>query len=179
MPEPDDHELCRRLGRGDRAVLALLYDRHGGLCYRAALATCGVPAMAEDAVQEVFVRLARNPDGPAAAANLPAYLLRMAQNAASDQLRDRQRHARQRPLADDLPATSVDGADPDEADQVARALATLPGEQREVVQLRVWEDRSMEEIAALVGVSANTVASRWRYAVDKLSRQLKGLHGTR
>ena len=162
-------DLRRRLAAGDRAALAELYDLHGALCYRAAYAAGGSSTLAEDAVQEVFMRIASDPARPAAAANLAGYLLRMAQNAATDLLRAR--HRRHQPIDAGL-AAPVGTADPGRDVRVAAALASLPEEQRSVVQLRIWEGRSLEETGAILGVSANTVSSRWRYALQKLSRLL-------
>lgn len=162
-----DPDLRRRLAAGDRAALAALYDLHGAMCYRAALVTAGSSSLAEDAVQEVFMRIARDPARPAAAANLAGYLLRMAQNAAIDLLRIR----RHRPLVGDC-AAPADAADHDRDARIAAALASLPEEQRSVVQLRVWEGRSLEEVGGILGVSPNTVSSRWRYAVEKLTHLL-------
>jgi RNA polymerase sigma-70 factor (ECF subfamily) len=54
-------------------------------------------------------------------------------------------------------------------------LAELPAEQREVVMLRVWGELTLEETAELLGSSANTVASRYRYALAKLRLRL-GAH---
>ena len=131
--------------------------------------------MAEDAVQEVFIRLARDPAKPAAAVNLAAYVMRMAQHAAIDLLRTRQRHARQLVLDPEQPAPPERG-DRERDEQMASALAELPIEQRTVVQLRIWEGLSMQDIATFLNLSPNTVSSRWRYALEKLSVLLKGLH---
>lgn len=169
MDDPD-HDLRRSLAAGDRTALAALYDRHGPLCYRAALVVSGSPTLAEDAVQEVFMRIARDPARPAAAAHLAAYLLRMARNAAIDLMRSRRSHADltgQEPAATDLDPTGDE-----RAQQVLAAVASLPPEQREVVHLRIWEGRRLEDIAVLLGLSPNTVSSRWRYAVEKLNRLL-------
>jgi RNA polymerase sigma-70 factor (ECF subfamily) len=48
------------------------------------------------------------------------------------------------------------------------ALRTLPGEQREVVVLRIWGQLTYEEAAAVIGISPNTAASRYRYGIEKL-----------
>ncbi len=113
------------------------------------------------------MRIARDPARPAAASNLAGYLLRMAQNAATDLLRLR----RHRPLVGDC-AAPAEASDHDRDARIAAALASLPEEQRSVVQLRVWEGRSLEEVGGILGVSPNTVSSRWRYAVEKLTRLL-------
>ena len=51
-------------------------------------------------------------------------------------------------------------------------MLTLPAEQREVVHLKVFEGMTFQEIADLCGESINTVASRYRYAIEKLRDQL-------
>ena len=56
------------------------------------------------------------------------------------------------------------------------ALAELPEEQRAAVHLRLWEGMKFEEIAELLGISLNTVASRYRYAIDKLRQRLRPLY---
>ena len=58
---------------------------------------------------------------------------------------------------------------------VAAALAELPEEQRAVVHLKIWEDLTFAEIAEALGISANTAASRYRYALDKLEGLLRPL----
>ena len=116
------------------------------------------------------MRIASDPARPATATHLAAYLLRMARNAAIDLMRRRRPHA-------DLTGQEPSAADPDPAGgeraaRVLAAVACLPPEQREVVHLRIWEGRRLEDIAVLLGISANTVSSRWRYAVEKLNRLL-------
>lgn len=54
-----------------------------------------------------------------------------------------------------------------------RSLAELPPEQREVVVLKIWHQHTFEEIAALVDASPNTVAGRYRYALQKLKKRLE------
>ena len=52
---------------------------------------------------------------------------------------------------------------------VERALGELPGEQREVVVLKIWAGLTFSQIAEALGESANTVASRYRYGLEKLA----------
>ena len=58
------------------------------------------------------------------------------------------------------------------------ALATLPEEQRETVIMRIWSGMTLDEIAVATGVSLNTVASRYRYALHKLREKLKPFQRT-
>ena len=60
-------------------------------------------------------------------------------------------------------------------ERVRRVLGTLPQSQYEVVILKHWEDLTFAEIAEALGLSQNTVASRYRYAMEKLQRSLEPL----
>lgn len=59
--------------------------------------------------------------------------------------------------------------------EAMRCLAGLPAEQREVIVLKVWHERTFAEIADLLGISPNTVAGRYRYGLQKLKVCLKKL----
>ena len=60
-------------------------------------------------------------------------------------------------------------------EKVQQAVAKLPAEQAEVVVLKIWEQFTFAEIATLIDESPNTAASRYRYALEKLSRHLQPL----
>lgn len=168
-----DAHLGRRLAAGDRSAIASLYDRHGALCYRAAVVACGSKTLAEDALQEVFMRITSDPRGLSTAANVAGYLLRMVQHAAIDLRRREERRAATGVSESEAKPTT---ADAERDHQVAQALAALPEAQRNVVILRIWEEHSLEETGRLLGISPNTAASRWRYAMVKLAGLLKGHH---
>jgi len=55
---------------------------------------------------------------------------------------------------------------------IERALLALPAEQREVVHLKIYEGMTLQEIADATGESINTVASRYRYAIEKMRAHL-------
>ena len=61
------------------------------------------------------------------------------------------------------------------ASLVRVAVADLPAEQGEVLVLKLWEGLTFAEIAEVVEAPPNTVASRYRYALDKLAPRLRGL----
>ncbi|MGQ9807634.1 MAG: RNA polymerase sigma factor [Armatimonadota bacterium] len=150
--------------------LECLYDLHAPALYRYARSLTGSAEDAEDAMQEVFVRLARagrRPEDPR------SYLMKAVRNQCLVVIRSRSRRAdAARRLADGLApgrlAVPVDGR----AD-IAEAVQALPLEQREVLILKAVEQMTFEEIASVTGVSANTAASRYRYAVARLRRELK------
>ena len=163
------------VGRGDGRSLdaeevGQLYDHHGRalLAYARVLTPDGLAA--EDVVHQVFLRLLRG--DIRIRGNPMAYLFRSVRNLA---LNERRRHVRETPIDVDWfegPA----GMD-DAALALQTALSTLPREQREVVVLRIWGQLTLEETAQAVDASANTVASRYRYALRKLRAQFEPLEG--
>ena len=124
---------------------------------------------AEDAVQQVFTRLLRTRDFVQPDA-VDSYLRRAVRNECFSTLRQRQRSTDVSGGA--LLEPVVATGDPDERMALESALRDLPPDQREVVHLKVFEGRTFQEIADLTSESINTVASRWRYAMEKLRATL-------
>ncbi len=144
-----------------------LYQRHGAALVAYACSFLPDVAAAEDAVHSVFLKLLR---GPIVAPDSEAgYLYRAVKNTALNQRRD---SARTVELQGD--ATWLVHRDGDRAEALAlqQAIADLPEEQREVVIMCVWSGMTLEEIGVATGVSPNTVASRYRYALEKLRDRL-------
>jgi RNA polymerase sigma-70 factor (ECF subfamily) len=146
------------------------FDRHGPALLL--LARQWVPAVAdaEDVVQEAFARFWRSRHR---AAEPSAYLYACVKRAALEWLRGRQRRARReeraaRPEAvGDAPFfAGTHGSE--RGRQIEAALAGLPEGQREVLVLKTWGGLTFQQIGAALGLSANTAASRYRYALDKL-----------
>jgi RNA polymerase sigma-70 factor (ECF subfamily) len=145
-----------------------LYDRYGASLYRYAVMVLADPAAAADVVQTVFVSLLRRHGSPEFDER---YLRRATRNECFTALRKRRRDV----LASAAPILeSIEGQRdrPDERMALEKALRDLPAEQREVVHLKAFEGMTFEEIAALTDESINTVASRYRYAIEKLRASL-------
>lgn len=162
----DDGELTRRLADGEADALALIYERHAAALYRLLCALLGSPTDAEDALQEVFVKLAGGRLGRIR--DLRSYLFVAARHQALSTLRRRKRESQ---LEDDhlwqRDKDTTQNAAVDAYDW-PQMLAQLPFEQREVIALKVWEQMTFAEVAAIVGASPNTVASRYRYGIERL-----------
>lgn len=130
-------------------------------------------ADAEDAVQEAFVRFWRSRDR---AAEPLAYLYACVKRAALERQRGEGRRKRREAAAAAPEASGAWFADPLEGQErraaIEAALATLPAEQREVLVLKVWGELTFAQISLSLGVSANTAASRYRYALTRLREQL-------
>lgn len=142
---------------------------------------------AEEVVQEVFTIAWRRVDlYDRESGRLLPWLLRIARNRAIDRLRGRRRRAlKQRRM--EAYRVGGDGAtpavEPDESavpgwhvhDAVHRALATLPAEQRAVVDLAYFEGCTQSEVADRLGIPLGTVKTRLRLAFDKLRPHLAGI----
>jgi RNA polymerase sigma-70 factor (ECF subfamily) len=155
--------------RSEGDELADLYDRLGPGLYRYALMILADPVGAEDVVHDVFLALARRRREGIAA--MEAYLKLAVRNGCYSLLRRR----RTRPDAEaDAARLEAVGDEEDPAVRLAlgAALGRLPPEQREVVHLKAFEGLTFQEIADLTGESINTVAGRYRYALDKLRAEL-------
>jgi RNA polymerase sigma-70 factor, ECF subfamily len=137
------------------------------------------PADAEDVVQMAFVRWWRRfPDGDRD--NVPL-LYAAVRTIALDLRRSDTRRARREAASDialpgeDAPVFDVPPERKETAAIVTEALAKLPEDQREVVTLKLWGGLTFQEIATALGISINTVAGRYRYALNHLQKHLAPL----
>jgi len=167
MAEPLGDPLLAGLAAGREEAFASLYTREGGGLLRVAFALLGSRADAEDAVQEVFVGLAQARDSWRSLENLRAYLFTALRHAAA-KAAARRRANRHEPLPDALAAPQPGGLAAGPAARLERALAALPAERREIVALKIDAGLTFREIAAVLGISPNTAASRYRYALTEL-----------
>lgn len=154
--------------RADRALgLDGLWDLYGNDLYSVALWRCNSIEDAEDAVQEVFLRLARRPQLLSRLKNPRAYLLRMARNAAVDALKRRTKgiHLEINP---ELYRFDPDLEDAVDARHALEALRHLPIKQREVILMRHILELSFREIGRVCRVPTFTAASRYRLAIARL-----------
>jgi RNA polymerase sigma-70 factor, ECF subfamily len=173
MSSPGGDISIQDLAEGREDAFAALYDRFGKTLYRTALTLLGSPSDAEDAVQEVFVGLVRARGALSKVDNLRAYLFASLRHAACRQsaYHKAERQMTPRDLAD-IFKVEPHGLDADRDARLERAVLNLPLEQRELVALKVDAGLTFAEIAGCLGISANTAASRYRYALEKLRAAL-------
>ena len=132
---------------------------------------------AEDVVQSAFVRFWRKQ--PDARPEHYPLLYTAVRTAALDLLRRDQRRAKREavsgiePLCSPEPLFATTAGQYENAEAIATVLERLPQAQREVLVLRIWGELTFAEIAATVGESINTVASRYRYALEALRKAMK------
>jgi RNA polymerase sigma-70 factor (ECF subfamily) len=178
-----------RFQRGDRAAFTVLVRKHKTPLYNFALRQLRSGPLAEEVVQEAFVRVVHSAAEFKHEARFSTWLYTIARNLCIDQVR--KSALRRHPSLDE--PNRVDGGDgPTLGDQTAdsrvnveraagatqirervlAAIETLPDEQREVFLMREVSDLPFKEIAEIVGASENTVKSRMRYALERLQAAL-------
>lgn len=125
-------------------------------------------ALAEDAVQETFVKAWRFYDGYRKEASEKTWLMRIAVNTCRDLQRSKWFiHIDRRVNMDDLPEPAVPFELPD--DTVTNAILSLPTALRQVITLRYFQSLTVQEVAEVLHVSRRTV----HYRLDKAERYLK------
>jgi RNA polymerase sigma-70 factor (ECF subfamily) len=182
VSDDDDAQLMLAYAAGDMRAFEKLYARHRGALYRYLLRQSRDGETANDLFQEVWSRVIVNRARYEPRAKFRTFLFTLAHNCFIDHCR----RVKARPAGTDV--DEADAADllrtdaalaPEatlERDEGTRryraALATLPPEQRDVYLLHEESDLSLEEIARVTGVGAETAKSRLRYAVGKLKAAL-------
>jgi RNA polymerase sigma-70 factor (ECF subfamily) len=166
---------------GQPAALERVFLEHQGRVFRAAYRITGNAQDAEDVLQTVFLRLARQGDGELPLTNPASYLYRAAVNSALDLLRAR----RDRPTvpldeAGSAPERSPGAEQVQEAAEIRRwlrrAMAALPPRAAEMFALRYLEEQPNRDIARMLGVSRITVAVTLHRARQRLQDELRLLN---
>ena len=150
--------------RADASGIELSYRRYGSALLLFAASLTGEMSRAQDAVHQVFLKLLES-GSLREALDAKAYLFTCVRNAV---LNDRK--ARQRDVALDPECVWFEPPHRDFAAELnlRRALWELPEDQREVAVLHVWGELTFAQVAEVLNISANTAASRYRYALAKL-----------
>ena len=173
-----DERLLEQAANGNTAAFQILYERYRDPIFRFAYRLLGSVEAAEDVAHDCFLGLIKEPGRfDSTRASLRTYLYAAARNQAAkryqsfgretaiDELVDEPRSAdRQGPMALVL--------DDELAGEVAQAIASLPPLQREALVLFEYEDLSLAEIAAVVGVDTGTVKGRLFRARERLRARL-------
>jgi len=168
----EDQRLLSGLRAGDKDALRRIYEKYIDDLLRVATSLLSDIQSAEDCLHDVFVDFAGTVNGSMIHSNLKSYLISCVANRARDHLRSKARQPAYQ--TERLSSRSVSTSpvrqiiDAEESARVFAALAELPYQQREVFVLRVQGQMRFREIAGLLGLSINSVQSRYRYAIEKL-----------
>jgi RNA polymerase sigma-70 factor (ECF subfamily) len=165
-----DDPIRAALERDDPAAVGLLWDRYARDLLAFLQALLCSKCDAEDVLQTVFVRIVGKRRHLANAHHLDGYVFQIARNEAASFLRLRRHRGGGDPW---LEAVETDARPAEQAEELQAALARLPEEQREIVVLKIYRDKTFQEIGEMLDVSPNTAASRYRYGIERLRAILK------
>ncbi|HEX7190265.1 MAG TPA: RNA polymerase sigma factor [Thermoanaerobaculia bacterium] len=180
MKHLSDQDLMRIVQAGDLSPASEIYDRYSGRIYNFALRFLKNSEAAEDATQEVFVKMIRHASQFQGDAKLSTWLFSITANWCRDYLRKADNKSKE---SDDVLVTLPAPADqsPDrnleqrenEA-RIQRALKALTPEQREAILLSRYQGMSYAEIAQISGCSEGAVKTRVFRAMETLKKALLG-----
>lgn len=163
-----DSELVARIGRGDRAAMKLLYERHQAGLFAFVRARLGDAFEAADVMQEAFLEVWRVAAGFRGQASVKTWLYGIARNKAVDRMRRAQRMTlRESPdetLPDESPEPSAVIEAARDAEKLRDCLGKLPPVQLSAVRLTFFEEMTCAEAAAIEGVPVGTVKTRIHHA---------------
>ena len=173
-----DRRSAERMRNGDAGGLEELYDRYGDLLYALVLRIVGRAAEAEDVVQEAWLQVWKNAARyDASRGPVAAWLVTMARSRAIDRLRSLGSRSRAETASGVEPPppeadASIRAQQGQVRDRIVQALATLPGQTRQVLELAYFEGLSQSEISARLGVPLGTVKSWTRQGLLQLREQV-------
>jgi RNA polymerase sigma-70 factor (ECF subfamily) len=164
-----DNMLRAALARNDPAALELMWDRYASDLFAYLLAVLCSRHDAEDVLQTVFVKIAQKRHRLAKARHLDAYIYRIARNEAFSFIGRRKKDRTIKALDESwLIVPESHKEKNDLAEQLQAVLALLPQQQREVIVMKIYKQKTFLEISRTLGLSQHTVASRYRYGMEKL-----------
>jgi len=170
--DTSDEALIARIAGRDKLALQLLYSRHHVRIYRFALRFLNDEATAEDTVSEVFIDVWRQAERFEGRSQVTTWLLAIARNKALSILRRRSSEE----LDDEVAEFIEDPSDNPEvamlksqrASVLQDCLTQLSPAHREIVDLVYYHEKSVEEVAEIISVPANTVKTRMFYARKRI-----------
>jgi RNA polymerase sigma factor (sigma-70 family) len=183
MKHLSDQELMRIVQGGDVSPASEIYDRYSGRIYNFTLRFLKNSEAAEDATQEVFVKMLKHANQFHGDAKLSTWLFSIAANWCRDYLRKADNKPKE---SDDVLVTLPTPVElgPDRAlerhedeQRVQRALSALTPEQREAILLSRYQGLSYAEIAQIAGCSEGAVKTRVFRAMETLKKALAGEAG--
>ncbi len=185
--EPTDETLLARIARRDGRAFEIFYDRHASTVYGLLRRMVDNPAVADELLQETFWLVWERADQYARQGSPAAWLHRIARNKALDHLRRRKARPQAAEPPNDNDEESADWepflVSPEDVEETAQrtwdrenllvALADLPEEQRQCLELAYFEGLTHREIAERTGIPLGTVKTRLRLGLEKLARSLR------
>jgi RNA polymerase sigma-70 factor (ECF subfamily) len=177
LADKTDHELMAATARGDLNALGVLFDRHHArvhaLCYR----LTGDASLADDLVQESFLRILKYRKGFGARAAFTTWLYRLVRNVCMDHLNAEARNRTRLGLVgrEQEHETAGSGESDPRLETLRTALHGLSPDKREVLVLSRYEGLSYAEIAEVCGTTVGAIKVRAHRAMRELRQQFEKL----
>ena len=172
MQAPADELLIGRIAHGDRLAMQVLFARHHVRIYRFVLRMMRDEMAAEDVISEVFLDVWRQASRFEGRSAVSTWLIAIARFKALSMLRKRREEGLDDATAEsieepsDNPGLAVEKLD--KGQKLRQCLSALSREHREVIDLVYYHEKSVEEVARIIGIPENTVKTRMFYARKKL-----------
>jgi len=168
-----DEMLITQMAAGNKLAMRALFARHQVRVYRFILRIVHDSALAEDVVSEVFFEAWQHADRFEGRSSVSTWLLGIARHKAltasnrrpTDLLDDRIAMT----VADPANDPEADLAEKDKASVLRRCLSALSPEHAEIIDLVYYQEKSIKEIAQILGIPDNTVKTRMFYARKRLA----------
>ena len=177
MQSTSDEVLIGRIATGDRLAMQVLFARHHVRVYRFVLRLVRTETVAEDLISEVFLDVWRQAGRFEGRSAVSTWLLAIARFKALSALRRRPDEELDEETAQAIEDPSDDPGvvleKKDKSAVIRKCLEKLSAEHREIIDLVYYHEKSVEEVAQIVGIPENTVKTRMFYARKRLAELLK------
>jgi RNA polymerase sigma-70 factor (ECF subfamily) len=177
MQSTSDDVLIGRIATGDRLAMQVLFARHHVRIFRFVLRLVRDESVAEDLISEVFLDVWRQAGRFEGRSQVSTWLLAIARFKALSALRRRPDEELDEEAAEaiedpsDDPGVALEKKDKSAA--IRKCLEKLSAEHREIIDLVYYHEKSVEEVAQIVGIPENTVKTRMFYARKRLAELLR------
>lgn len=186
MQAVSDEQLIEWVANGDGSCVGTLFERHHQNVYRYCRQISKDNQLAEDIVQEVFIKVLRKADSFRNEGSFKAWLFNIARNVALDHLRKVKRQGYTEPFEDAQTATQIDHRSAEQAasgaeniNLLTRALQKLPVAVQDVIWLGRFEFSSYEELAQALGCKKGTARVRMHRAMQMLNEEFATINGAK
>ena len=177
MQATSDEALIGRIAAGDKVAMQVLFARHHVRVYRFVLRLVRDQTKAEDLISEVFLDVWRQAGRFEGRSTVSTWMLAIARFKALSALRRRLDGELDEETASAIEDPTEDPGmaleKKDKSAMIRKCLTGLSAEHREVIDLVYYHEKSVEEVAEIVGIPENTVKTRMFYARKRLSELLK------
>jgi RNA polymerase sigma-70 factor (ECF subfamily) len=177
MQATSDEVLIGRIANGDRLAMQVLFARHHVRVFRFVVRLVRNETTAEDLISEVFLDVWRQAGRFEGRSAVTTWLLSIARFKALSALRRRPDEELDEETAGAIEDPSDDPEvaleKKDKSRIIRKCLTGLSAEHREIIDLVYYHEKSVEEVAEIVGIPENTVKTRMFYARKKLAELLK------